>query len=144
MRRGRPRKSYQQNYAEVIHKVIHSAENIVISITNTRFAVKRCVCARLARVEISRHSAICKLMVYWQKCIRIFHIKKRWYFNNTQGYPQFVQLSTCCCGTIKMKFYNKNICRQQGSLSSCVEYISTDTFRVSEKGSAARGHAMGR
>lgn len=31
----------------------------------------------------------------------------------------------------------------QRNLSSDVEYINTDTFKVSEKGSAARGHALG-
>ena len=37
----------------------------------------------------------------------------------------------------------KNIYYIQRNLSSYVEYINTDTFKVSEKGSAARGHALG-
>lgn len=48
--------------------------NIVISISLNRFADKRYMCVRPAHVEISMDIAICKFMVYWQKCMRIFHI----------------------------------------------------------------------
>ncbi len=55
-------------------KLSTAGGNIVISISLNRFADKRYMCVHPAHVGISTDTAICKFVVYWQKCMQIFHI----------------------------------------------------------------------